>query len=227
MSVITELSISAQEFELGRILQMEAETSIILETMVPIGDRSIPFFRLHDGHGSFEETVRGHNAVEDIHVVNSHNDETLYALDWDIGSDTFFEGVLTMDAQVLQATGTAQTWQFELRMPSHEALSDFQAYCADAGLPIEVKRIYNPTKPDAGPWYGLTGSQREMLARAVEAGYYSIPREVSTQALADEFDISDQAVTERLRRGIHTLVTNTLLLGEEAEASTNPSTRRG
>jgi predicted DNA binding protein len=227
MSVITELSISAQEFELGRILQMEAETSIILETMVPIGDRSIPFFRLHNGRESFEETVRMHEAVDDIQVVNSHNDETLYALDWDIGSDTFLEGILTMGAQVLQATGTATTWEFELRMPSHDALSDFQEYCADADLPIDVKRIYNPTKPDAGPWYGLTGSQREMLALAVEAGYYSIPRQASTQELADEFGISDQAVTERLRRGIDILVTNTLLLGEEAEASTKPSIRRG
>ncbi|PSP49806.1 helix-turn-helix domain-containing protein, partial [Halobacteriales archaeon QH_7_69_31] len=32
-----------------------------------------------------------------------------------------------------------------------------------------------------------------------------------------EFDVSDQAVTERLRRAIETLVTNTLLLTAEDE----------
>nr|WP_280588312.1 hypothetical protein [Halorubrum sp. Boch-26] len=37
---------------------------------------------------------------------------------------------------------------------------------------------------------------------------------MSTQELADGFDISDQAVTERLRRGIDTLVANTLLVDE-------------
>lgn len=51
-----------------------------------------------------------------------------------------------------------------------------------------------------------------MLIRAIQAGYYSIPRQASTQALADEFGISDQAVTERLRHGITALVSNTLLL---------------
>jgi predicted DNA binding protein len=34
---------------------------------------------------------------------------------------------------------------------------------------------------------------------------------MSTQELAEEFDISDQAVTERLRRAIMTLTENTLI----------------
>lgn len=54
-----------------------------------------------------------------------------------------------------------------------------------------------------------------MLIRGVEAGYYSIPRQGSTNGLAAEFGISDQAMTERLRRGIRNLVTSTLLLPEE------------
>ncbi|MFB6360960.1 MAG: helix-turn-helix domain-containing protein [Halobacteriales archaeon] len=54
-----------------------------------------------------------------------------------------------------------------------------------------------------------------MLSRAVEAGYYSIPRGVSTNELAVEFDITDQVVTERLRRGVRNLVSSTLLLSEQ------------
>jgi predicted DNA binding protein len=40
---------------------------------------------------------------------------------------------------------------------------------------------------------------------------------MSTADLAAEFDVSDQAVTERLRRAIISLVTNTLLLSEETD----------
>ncbi|TKX52549.1 helix-turn-helix domain-containing protein, partial [Halorubrum sp. SS7] len=123
--------------------------------------------------------------------------------------------ILDLDAVVLGATGTADAWEFELRFPTHEALSAFQDYYVDEDIEVSVARIYNPTKPDAGPWYGLTSPQRETLAAAVDAGYYSLPREISTQELADSFDISDQAVTERLRRGIATLVRNTLLVDEE------------
>lgn len=212
MSVIVELSLPAQQFELGRILQMEGDTRIVLETMVPLGERSVPFFRLRDGRAAFEDDVSHHPAVRGVQLVNDHDGETLYALDWEIEPETLFDGILRMGANVLQATGSARNWAFELRFPSHESLSDFQEYCNDAGFDIDVQRVYNPTRPDAGPWYGLTAPQREMLARAVEGGYYSIPRRISTATLAEEFEISDQAVTERLRRAIDSLVRNTLLL---------------
>jgi len=45
--------------------------------------------------------------------------------------------------------------------------------------------------------------------------HYSIPRCVSTDDLAEEFDLSDQAITERLRRAIIAPVTNTLSLNDE------------
>lgn len=220
MSVIVELALPADEFELGRILRMERSTEIALETMVPMGEQSVPFFRVFSApQEDFEESVRAHPAVDDLLVVNTHDGETLYALDWHVEEDSFFRGVQAMEATILKGTGRTRTWAFDLRFPTHEALSDFQRYCNDRGIPITINRIYNPTKPGAGRWYGLTGPQREMLVRAVEAGYYSLPRQISTQELADEFGISDQAVTERLRRAIETLTTNTLLLSAEEDRS--------
>jgi predicted DNA binding protein len=55
------------------------------------------------------------------------------------------------------------------------------------------------------------------VSLAVRGGYYGIPRGTSTQELADELGISAQAVTERLRRGVATLVNNTLLIESEAD----------
>lgn len=218
MSVIVELSLPSDEFELGRILRMDTEMTISLETMVPLGGRPIPMFRRHNSmEDAFEQHVRNHPAVNALTVVHAHDDEILYALDWTISNNTFFDQITSLDGHLLDATGSAASWGFELRFPSHNALSVFQDHCHDSDIPINVKRIYNPTKPDAGPWYGLTTGQREMLLYAVEAGYYAIPRELSTQDLADEFDISDQAVTERLRRAISTLVNNTVLLSAESE----------
>lgn len=216
MAVILDLTLPADQFELGRILQMGDDTRINLETLVPMGERAVPFFRLHDGsETAFEDAVRGHPTVRDLHVVSSHNDETLFALDWEVSRDTFFAGLKETDAHLMGATGGAESWGFEVQFPSHEAVSSFQAYCADIDIPIVVERVYNPTKPDAGPWYGLTPPQRETLIRAVESGYYSIPRRTSTNELAEAFDISDQAVTERLRRAVVTLTRNTLLIADQ------------
>jgi len=219
MSVIVELSLPSTTFQLGEILPTEGETTITLETMVPLGDQSVPFFRLHgDARGSFEATVREHPVVSDIHTVNAHDEEILYALDWQSADDTFLSMAERLGGHVLEATGGPEQWQFQLRFPSHGALSTFQEDCFEADLPIDIERIYNPTKPDAGPWYGLTAPQRETLSAAVEKGYYSLPRRISTQELAEEFAVTDQAITERLRRAIETLVTNTLLLTAEDDS---------
>ncbi|WP_423750703.1 helix-turn-helix domain-containing protein [Salinirarus marinus] len=218
MSVITELTIPSEEFELGRILQVEGPTQITLETMVPLGGKPTPFVRIHnDARETFERSVREHPSVNEITLVNTHEDETLYALDWEPSESSLLQTMLDLDAVLLGATGTADTWGLELRFPTHESLSEFQEHCIEKELQVSIERIYNPTKPDAGPWYGLTARQRETLMHAVENGYYSLPRQISTQELADTFDISDQAITERLRRGISTLVLNTLSVDEKED----------
>lgn len=216
MSVIVELSVPSEEFELGRILRVESPVLVTLETMVPIGGRPTPFVRSKNGvRDRFEQAVREHHSVESIKLVDTHDDETLYALTWNPSNDSLFGTILDMDAALLGATGGSDRWQFELRFPSHDTLSEFQEYYIERGFSITIERIYNPTKPDAGPWFGLTPLQRETLTRAVQEGYYSLPREISTVQLAEKFDVSDQAITERLRRGITTIVTNTLLASEE------------
>ena len=218
MSVIVELTVSSEAFELGRILRVEGPTQITLETMVPLGGRPTPFVRIrNEARKTFERSVREHPSVTEIQLVNTHDDETLYTLNWVPSETSLLRTILDLDAVLLGATGTADTWGLELRFPTHEALSEFQDYYLEENIQVSIERIYNPTRPDAGPWYGLTPLQRETLASAVEAGYYSLPREISTQDLADTFDISDQAVTERLRRGISTLVSNTLLVNERED----------
>lgn len=218
MAVIVNLRIPAESFALGRILALEGGGTVELENMVPLGERAVPFFSVSDEvRETFENSVNDHPSVQGITEVSKHDDERLYSLEWNVERDVFFQGIVEMDGSLLSATGTPATWEFEIRFPTHEALSEFQDYCSNAHLPLEVGRIYNPVKPGTGVWYGLTTAQRTTLLRAVRGGYYAIPREMSTQELADELEISDQAVTERLRRAIETLTESTLIADEEEQ----------
>lgn len=221
MSVIADLRVPATEFELGRILAMDRQVSVVLETMVPMGERTVPFFWVHDhDQDAFEAAVRDHEAVERLRVVETHENRVLYAFRWATDSDDLFAAFRATDAQLLNATGRTNTWEFELRFATHDDLSAFRDSCEDAGISLDVRRIYNPTKPESGPYYGLTHPQREALSTAVTEGYYSIPRQVSTKELAGQLGISDQATTERLRRAIITLTQHTLLTEEEGEPET-------
>jgi predicted DNA binding protein len=216
MSVIAELSIPANEFELGRILDVEGSTTIELEEMVPLGETAVPFFAVRSGaRDDFEASVRDHPSVDAIQQVSTHDGEVFYSLNWRHERDLVFEGFLETEAHLLTATGDANNWTFELRFPDHDSLSAFKEYCENARVNLTVDRIYNPTKPGNAPWFGLTEVQRDTLLYAVDQGYYAIPREISTQELADEFGVSDQAITERLRRATIALVENTLAVAVE------------
>jgi predicted DNA binding protein len=54
----------------------------------------------------------------------------------------------------------------------------------------------------------LTGRQREVLTLAVERGYYELPRETTTERLADELGVSRRTVDDHLRRAERKLVSS-------------------
>ncbi|MEF8813701.1 MAG: helix-turn-helix domain-containing protein [Halovenus sp.] len=215
MSVLMEFQLSASDFELGRILKVVGASSIELESLVPSGESTVPLFWVHNtSRDTFVESFRDHPSVTDASVVDSFEDRTLFSLDWDASQDHLFEAIREYDGQLLGAVGTADVWKFELRFSTHESLSGFTTHCENAGISLEVLRVYNPTKPDAWPWYGLTEPQRKAIRLGLEMGYYDIPRSCTTQELADELGVSDQAVIERLRRATATLVRNTLVVAQ-------------
>lgn len=219
MSVIAELDIPADELALGRLFDLSDGGSVELETVVPAGDGAVPFFWAHGVDPEYFATqLRAREAVERLAIVDSFEHQTLYALDWDDEQDPVLEGIDRHCGQILRASGTDETWRFELRFPDHDALSAFRSHSERADVSLTVVRVYRPSAPDAGPWFGLTEQQREALALAVEMGYYDVPRRCTTVEVASKLDISDQALTERLRRGISTLARNTLLARSDAAA---------
>ncbi len=217
MSVIVEFRAPSSDFELGQILAVEGNSTVELETLVPLGGATVPLFWIHNSsRDSFVERVQRHSSVEQATRVDVFEDRTLFTLDWDANRDGLVDAVQANEGQMLSAVGSASSWRFEVRFPTHESLSAFSTACEDAGIDLEVTRVYNPSDPDVQPWYGLTEPQLEALTLAIEMGYYDIPRGCTTKELADELGISDQAVTERLRRATVALVTYTLPIDGES-----------
>lgn len=70
-----------------------------------------------------------------------------------------------------------------------------------AALTIQ-RVVHNPTGDDHDT-QTLTSKQREAVRLAFERGYFTVPREVSLTELADELEISRQAFTHRLQRGLY------------------------
>jgi len=212
MGVIVDLRIPTHQFEFGRQFPTAGGTAEI-ERVDAERDGDVSIFSLSEpaengSDGGFGDSPVGGCRLEMLEVPDGRDP---CVVSWEPDADPLFQLLHDHDGRVRCGRGTAESWTFEAHFPSHDAFAAFQSACTETEMGVEVERVYNPTRRGTGAWYGLTPRQRRTLELAVERGYYDIPRRCTTIELADELGISDQAVTERLRRGIVTFVTNALL----------------
>lgn len=99
--------------------------------------------------------------------------------------------------------------EYRAQVPNREALSNYRDRCERRDLSFSLRRLYR-SEADKTAKYDLTPRQRDVLRRAVEAGYFEVPRETSTSELADEFGVSSQALSALIRRGEKALVRSTV-----------------
>jgi predicted DNA binding protein len=215
MGVIADVRIPAHRFEFGRRLPVRNGDDAEIERVGTVGDGDMSVFSLSETLPDGED-----DRVDDpfvdvdgcrLEVVETFDGHEIHVVAWEPDADPFFRLIDDHDGSVRRGAGTGDAWTFETKFPGHDAFASFRSACEADELGVEVERVYNPTRRGTGAWYGLTPRQRRTLELAVRRGYYDIPRRCTTIELADELGISDQAVTERLRRGIVTFVTNALL----------------
>lgn len=209
VTTITDIRVPAAAFPLGRILDEYPEIEIELERLVPTRAEIIPLFWVgSESEAAVEETLRSDPLVEDVVQLTRTPDRILYSVDWSSAVDGLVDALVDIPVDVLTAEGTADFWEFRLQFPGREQLSQFRRRCQDEDIDLELLRVYNPQMPpEEGP---LTGEQQDALATAYENGYWDIPREITQTELAALVGISDNSMSQRLRRGVKVAVAELL-----------------
>ncbi|WP_158237434.1 helix-turn-helix domain-containing protein [Halegenticoccus soli] len=211
MSVIGKFEIKTAQFLLANVLAEIPDAWAELERVVPSGEQTMPLLWVYGGDPAVtRHHLRTHSMVEDVRQLESFEDRTLYAIEWVKEPNSVMEGIAKQNADILDAAGSADVWRLELRFPSHKALSAFKSHCDDTNVKVTPTRIYRPKEAELGFRYGLTDRQFETLVYAAEMGYFDVPRQISMDEVGARFNISSQAASERVRRGIKTLLMNTL-----------------
>jgi hypothetical protein len=141
------------------------------------------------------------------------------SIEWTEEVDSFLENLIDYEAAVLEATGTPDDWQFQLRFRSYEMLSEFYRACIDDGVGVQLNRVHNPVEAASRARFGLTEDQEQTLVTAFEGGYFDIPRGTTISELGEELEISDSAVSQRLRRANSSLIAATLLTAADTSLS--------
>lgn len=211
MATQATFSMPADQFPLGTIFEEHPEVTVELERIIPARDIIIPYVWVRGAEvDDIEAAFSDHPGLERIDLVDSIGDEYLLRAKWVIG----FDGVLPLLSRtgiaLIKAVGTAKRWTFEIRGDTRSDISEFEARCREAEIPITIQKLHDLTPSETQVEEVLTEKQQEALVLAYERGYFETPREVTMADIGAELDISEQAVASRLRRGIKYVLGNTL-----------------
>lgn len=211
MSVIAEYTLPADQFDLGRAVPSGVE--VVFERLVEGDDGgTVGYFWVCGDDGTFGDALRNGTGPETVRLVDELDDRRLYRGTWTPSTESFVGALERFDAEVLGAVCDDDGWWLRVGFSDRDVLSDFQSYCVDTvDVALDLDRLYNPIESAPQVESDLTPRQRETLITAHGKGYYDIPRRITLVDLAEELDVSDQAVSERLRRGESKLIRNHLL----------------
>ncbi|WP_336345989.1 helix-turn-helix domain-containing protein [Halalkalicoccus ordinarius] len=212
MATIIEFSLPTEEFALEETLDTLPEAHIEIERVVADNpDQITPYVWVRtDDFDAFEAALEDDPTVEEVVTFSDTGEERSYQMTW-TGSIDFIVQVLTeYSGTITHADGSADGWDLRVVFPDRESLSRANEAAQQAGFQFDIKTIYGTEDP-RGVQHGLTETQRNTLVAAFEAGYFTVPREVSLSNLAEQRNTSHQALSEQLRRATGNLVESTLI----------------
>lgn len=166
------------------------------------------FWAESDDFEGFDDALGEDPTVTDPELLTEANTRRLYRVNFtDEGEDVAtFPAWSELDLVMLDAMRTHDQWAVRMRMPDREALSDYRDLCREQGFTFDLQSVYHDTGEPNPLSYGISSCQKEALVTAYRIGYFEIPRAASLATVADELDVSQQAVSERIRRGTAALV---------------------
>lgn len=222
MSIVLALSIPGSELSFGSILETVPEVHLQFDQVVPVGTSSFSYVWVNTPEReSFEDALQRHSVTESFQFLQREDGELLYRVDWRPETDPFLRCLSVVNAAVLQSRGAANQWHFQIRFDTQDDVSRFQRRCSERDIPITIEQVLSGSAGEhAGPL--LTPTQRQTIALALERGYFDVPRRTTVVELANELDVSDQAVSARLRRATKRL--SQQALSDAADRNT-PRTR--
>lgn len=218
VSVFAEFDLPANDFALADTLTALPEAVIEVERVVASSKLLTPYFWLSNvAPADFETAAETDPSIQNVQRLDSFDEATLFRAEWTQNVASLIYAYTQVGAVILDATGKHDTWEVQLRFDDHDQLTQFQRYCSENAVSFTINRLYEVSHAHTGRQFGLTEKQHEALVTAWNAGFFEIPAEATLTEIAENLDISQQALSQRLRKGHRSLIANTLL-------TTSPST---
>lgn len=212
MTVIGDFAFPGEHFVLRETITI-SEINIEIERLVAHIDEGLtPYFRIAaTDFDPVEQALAEDPTVTDLEQLEAVANERFYRAHWKEGSHGLMTVLEKTMGAVLSATFHDGYWEVRLIFGDREDLSAFFEQCRnELDFDIDLVQVFDRSNPATYGEYGLTQEQRDALVIALEAGYYEVPKQGKLIDVGEELGISQQAVSQRLRRACANLITNTI-----------------
>lgn len=215
MATIVEFDLPAEEFALYETLEAVPDAEFEVERVVADAtSRIVPYVWVRtDDFDALEAAFENDPTVSSITALSETDDDRSYRMEWDGPIDLLIHIMTEQQGTITHARGSNETWTLRVLFPERTALSRAHEFARERGFSLDVRSVYQ-MDDERGGRVGLTEIQHDVLVAAFKAGYFKVPREVSLKEFSERQGVSHQAMSERLRRGVHTLIEHTLITGE-------------
>ncbi|KYH24180.1 HTH DNA binding domain protein [Halalkalicoccus paucihalophilus] len=201
MTVLLTITVQAAEtaleetFEELDDIRFKMENTVTMQT-----DQEWPHVWIRGySRREIETALRADPTVASFEYIGLREGPFLYRINVTEDRVSMVDLVQEENGVILTALGFNGQWELRIRFADNAHLTRFHNRLKESGITPDVKRVREFNAGTKGTEL-LTGPQREALKAAVEHGYFTIPRQISLEELADEVGISHQALSERLRR---------------------------
>lgn len=226
MAVITEVRFAHEDGALADTLAAlpDLDARVLRESSTNPG-QSVYFLRLdHADADRVRSVLVDDHTVDDVTPMSEFEDGQLSAVEFAegtvlMGPHVTTEGGLVVDARSANPAYDPRGWHERWLLPSREAIHEVWQRARDEGFAFSLLEFHRAGQVD-GTYQGLdalTDQQRRTLAAAYEQGYFAEPRETSLEELGESLDLSASAVGGRLKRGMKSLIGETLVVDRHEE----------
>jgi len=206
MSLYAEFDLPLTAYPLGRHLTDSPGITVTIDRIVPVGETFHYVWIKGEDHERFVEKLESDELIPGLKIIDSLPDRTLIRVDWAPHESPIFRLLEESDARIESLRGSRAGWTLAVRFPAHTSLQAFYETSKDAAVDIDLEQIYESNGLREGDKYGVSERQYSALLLALQEGYFEIPRQTSVAELAERLGISEQAVSERLRRGLSAVI---------------------
>jgi hypothetical protein len=180
---------------IGEVSSAHPDSVFRVLAALPADDRGVGLLEItSEEMRTVLTAIEEHAGVDDVELLQAGQNEALVQFET---TQPFLLMAVRNSMVPLELPLEIAGGQAELELTAAQSrLSELTSQLEEFGMSYEVEYLrQSPTSSEL-----LTTRQRDLLARAVEHGYYDTPRGCTLTELAEELDLAKSTLSERLHR---------------------------